>query len=252
LLIDAGAAKGMVIEESDPGNLIMEFDAGEKVLLPYIKKYNINLEGIIITHHHSDHFGGVISLLEKGIIPKWIMDNGVQSYHPEFYKLLVMMKEKNVEYKQFKLGKLNLDPEVEIEILAPMTTYSLTEVDRAENNSSIVLKVKYKNFSALFTGDIETFAEMDLLEYKDKLRSTVLKVPHHGSATSSSLPFLEMVLPEVGIISCGRGNPFGHPHEDTIVKLNNLKVKTYRTDYNGNITIITDGNKYKVNVEKEY
>ncbi|MFQ3676080.1 MAG: MBL fold metallo-hydrolase, partial [Endomicrobiia bacterium] len=130
LLIDAGAAKGMVVEESDPGNLMMEFDAGKKVLIPYIQKNNINLEGIIITHHHSDHFGGVLSLLEGGVSPRWIMDNGVQAYHPEFFRLLVLMKEKKVEYRQSKLGKLNLDPEVDVEILAPMTQYSLTEVGR--------------------------------------------------------------------------------------------------------------------------
>ncbi len=253
ILIDAGAAKGMVIEESDPGTLIMEFDAGKKVLVPYIRENNIDLEGIIISHHHSDHFGGILSLIEEKIYPRWIMDNGMHAIsHPVFLKLLNMIKNTNIDYRKFKLGKLKIDPDVDIEILAPMADYVSADIDRAINNYSIVLKITYKNFSVLFTGDIETFAEMDLLELKETLRSTVLKVAHHGSATSTSLPFLSMVLPEVAVISCGRGNPFGHPHDDTKIKLEKNRVKIYRTDYNGNITIKTDGEKYKVNVEKEY
>lgn len=252
ILIDSGAAKGVVIEESDAGQLITEFDAGDRVIVPYLKKNNINIEGVVITHHHSDHFGGLVSVIKSDIFPKWVMDNGTAVYHPLFYELLQLLKKNKINYKKFELGKIEIDPDVTVEILSPMANYYFSDTDRSENNSSIVLKIRYGDFSVLFTGDIEIFAEMDLLEYKEKLNSTVLKVPHHGSATSTSEPFLDFVLPKVAVISCGIGNPFGHPHEDTLVKLNKIGAKIYRTDYNGNIVIMSDGKNYVVNVEKEY
>jgi len=251
-LIDTGPKEGLLIQESDPGKVVSEIDAGKEVIVPFLQKNNIMIEGIIITHPHSDHFGGALSILDNGFIPRWFIDNGIETTHPVYYELLQRLKEKKVQYSVAKLGKLNLDPNVDIEILAPVQMYQADNVDRAENNSSVVIKLTYGNFSVLFTGDIEIFAELDLLEYEEKLRSTVLKVPHHGSFTSSSEPFLDMVSPEVAIISCGRGNPFGHPHQDTIDKLNKRGIKIYRTDQNENITILTDGKKYVIETEREY
>ncbi len=253
LLIDAGPGHGMVVQESDPGELVTEIDAGKEIILPYLKTHNILLTGIIVTHPHSDHFGGLVSIFNEGFYPKWFMDSGIETSHPVYYKILQEIKKKKIEYKIAKpQQKIFLDEDVEIEILAPVNKYSLEFVDRAVNNSSIVAKLTYKRISVLFTGDIEIFAEMDLLEYKDKLKSTILKIPHHGSFTSTSLPFLDSVSPEVAIISCGRGNPFGHPHSETIEKLNSRKIKIYRTDQNGNITLLTDGEFYNIVVEREY
>ncbi len=251
-LIDTGPKEGLLIQESDPGKIVSEIDAGKEIIVPFLQKNNLTIEGIIITHPHSDHFGGTFSILDNGYVPCWFIDNGVETSHPMYYELLQRLKEKKVKYSIAKLEKLDLCPSVDIEILAPVQTYQTENVDHAINNSSIVIKLTYKNFSVLFTGDIEIFAEMDLLEYKEKLKSTVLKVPHHGSFTSSSEPFLDMVSPEVAIISCGKGNPFGHPHTDTIDKLNKRKIKIYRTDQNGSISVITDGKNYFVETEREY
>ncbi|MCS7227461.1 MAG: MBL fold metallo-hydrolase [Endomicrobia bacterium] len=253
LLIDTGSGRGMLVEESEPGKLITEIDAGKEVIVPYLYSNNIILEGIIITHPHSDHFGGCFSILEAGFLPNWFADAGVETSHPQYYELLKQIQQKKVKYKILvPQKKLFVDPEVDIEVLGPVQKYHSDVVDRAINNSSVVIKLVYKNFSALFTGDIEIFAEMDLLEYKDKLKSKLLKVAHHGSFTSTSEPFLDYVSPEVAIISCGRGNPFGHPHQETLEKLVKRKIKIYRTDQNGNITVLTDGNFYSISVETQY
>lgn len=253
MLIDGGPGKGMVVQESEPGVLVTEIDAGKEVIVPYLQEYNININGIVVTHPHSDHFGGVISILNSGFIPEWFMDAKVETPHPEYLKLLNLVYEKKINYKiALPQQKIMLDPEVDIEIFAPVQKYPSDLVDRAVNNSSIVIKLTYKNFSVLFTGDIETFAEMDLLEYKEKLKSTILKIPHHGSFTSTSEPFLDFVSPEVAVISCGRGNPFGHPHQVTLDKLTQRGIKIYRTDQNGNITVTSDGVRYNVSIDREY
>lgn len=253
MLIDGGPGKGMVVQESEPGVLVTEIDAGKEVIVPYLQEYNININGIVVTHPHSDHFGGVISILNSGFIPEWFMDAKVETSHPEYLKLLNLVYEKKINYKiALPQQKIMLDPEVDIEIFAPVQKYPSDLVDRAVNNLSIVIKLTYKNFSVLFTGDIETFAEMDLLEYKEKLKSTILKIPHHGSFTSTSEPFLDFVSPEVAVISCGRGNPFGHPHQVTLDKLTQRGIKIYRTDQNGNITVTSDGVRYNVSIDREY
>jgi competence protein ComEC len=253
ILIDAGAGKDMVIQTSEPGKVVSEIDVGAEIIVPYLKKNNVVLEGIIISHPHSDHFGGLLSIFNAEFYPKWYIDNGFVTSHPAYYEILHIVKKKQVVYKVAKPEqKIEIDKDLYIEILAPVNEYKSEIVDRAVNNSSVVLKLVYKNFSVLFCGDIEIFAEMDLLEYKDKLKSKILKVPHHGSFTSTSLPFLDKVSPEVAIISCGKGNPFGHPHQETIEKLKNKKISIYRTDQNGMITILTDGIDYKVITEREY
>ena len=119
------------------------------------------------------------------------------------------------------------------------------------NNNSIVGKLIYKNFSILFTGDIEEIAEKAILDkYENNshiLKSTILKVAHHGSKTSSIIEFLNKVKPQYALIGVGKNNKFGHPSSSTLNNLEKLKIKIYRTDISGQIYIKTDGNKIDIN-----
>ncbi len=119
-----------------------------------------------------------------------------------------------------------------------------------ENNSSIVLKIIYGNVSFLFTGDIELEAENDVVNWRDELKSTVLKIAHHGSKTSTSSPFLDRVSPDIAVISSGGGNTFGHPADETVKKLANRNINIYRTDQNGTITLLTDGTSIEITTER--
>ena len=108
------------------------------------------------------------------------------------------------------------------------------------NNNSLVCKMVYKEISILFTGDIEEIAEKAILkEYKDTntLKSTILKVAHHGSKSSSIQEFLDVISPKIALIGVGKNNNFGHPNKDVISRLKNMHIKIYRTDENGEITI---------------
>jgi len=118
------------------------------------------------------------------------------------------------------------------------------------NDTSIVLRVDYGSTSFLLTGDMESDAERDLVNSGANLKADVLQVGHHGSSTSTSYIFLNAVLPEMGIISCGVNNKYGHPHEETLSILRDAGVDVYRTDLLGAIVIGSDGQNYTIRTEK--
>jgi len=129
----------------------------------------------------------------------------------------------------YKLG------DAEFTILGPVFEYEET------NNTSIVLKLSYGGASFLFTGDAEKESEEDIVESGADLKCTVLKVGHHGSNTSSSYRFIYEASPQVGIISCGKNNSYGHPNRETLDILEDADVDVYRTDQCGTIICRTDG-----------
>lgn len=116
----------------------------------------------------------------------------------------------------------------------------------------MVVRIKYRNVSILVTGDIERNAEKEIVKKYERnvgqIESNILKVPHHGSDTSSSLEFLSLVKPEVAVISCGRNNRFGFPKSNVLRRYERLGVEIYRTDLDGTVEITTDGEDYKVKI----
>jgi competence protein ComEC len=114
------------------------------------------------------------------------------------------------------------------------------------NNTSLVLRIDYGATSFLLTGDMEQEAEKALVESGADLDVDVLQVGHHGSETSSGYIFLNAVLPEIGVISVGEGNTYGHPHESTLSRLRDADVDVYRTDLLGDVIIYSDGKNYTI------
>ncbi len=151
------------------------------------------------------------------------------------------MKKKQINVILVKQGdKINIEKDVYFEILFPEEELLQENV---LNNNSIVAKLYYKNFSALFTGDIEEIAERKLIEkYKNtsKLRSTLLKVAHHGSKSSSIKEILDKIRPKILLIGVGKNNKFGHPNEEVINRFRTYGTKVFRTDQDGEISIIID------------
>ena len=114
------------------------------------------------------------------------------------------------------------------------------------NNTSIVLRVVYGETSFLFTGDAETPVEQALLDSGATLSSTVLKVGHHGSSSSTSYRFLNEVMPQYAVISVGKGNSYGHPHEEVLSRLHDADVTVLRTDELGDIVLVSDGKTVEI------
>ena len=212
--------------------------------------YDRTIDLIIISHHHSDHITGIIKVLDKYNV-KEIYYNGVFYPTKTYGELLRKIKEKNVkltlikEQREVKLGE-----DLILKIFFPDEDLRGKEIPNL-NNTSIVAKLLYKNDSLLLVGDAELEQEQILLENNFDLKADVLKVGHQGAINASSKEFLEKIMPKIAVISVGADNKFGHPSRRVIKRLERLSAQVYRTDYNGTVNIISDGNNnYSVKTEK--
>lgn len=156
--------------------------------------------------------------------------------YQEFIKIV---KERKINVQVVEAGqRINIEKDLYFDVLWPISDKIMSE--NSINNNSLVCKMVYQNFSMLFTGDIEEIAEKVILEeYKDTnmLKSTILKVAHHGSKSSSIEKFLEAVKPKIALIGVGEKNTFGHPNSDVLERLEKSGSKVFRTDEEGEITI---------------
>lgn len=239
--IDVGQADSIYIDL--PNNNDILIDAGNRgdgpTVVNYLKTQGVDdLELLIATHPHEDHIGGLPDiydsfLVEKTIDSGYILDSKVCATFKQ-----AATSEGNYiadNNQHFIFGNVTLD------ILTSDQTWDDC------NNYSVVCRLDTGSIEFLFTGDAETPVE-NLL--KGELASEILKVGHHGSISSTSSSFLSKVDPEIAIISCGTGNTYGHPHQETLTKLQNAGVTTYRTDLAGNIIVTTNGNTYSVTTQK--
>ncbi len=250
--IDVGQGDCTFIKTKEADILI---DAGEsesaETVLEYLNLYNVDdLEYIIATHPHSDHVGALPKIMEEIETEKLVLPiksekttDGIE-YRNE---LIQIAREKNIEVTEVSLDNDYVDSDYEItlgelnlDFLGPIAD------DENLNNTSLIVRLTFGETSFLFTGDAEKLEEYTLVSRNFKqggatLKSDVLKVPHHGSNTSSTPDFIEAVNPKYAVISCGADNEYGHPHNVTIQTLTNAGAQILRTDIFGSIVIASDG-----------
>jgi len=234
---------------SSSGQVVM-IDSGpdEKLILNYLKNLNISqIDLLIATHAHNDHITGMDKIIAK-YRPKAFIDSGIPHTTITYQKMITAIGNYNINYYKGTSRKINLGS-LTFNILPPANPI----IKESElNNNSIVIRLDFKDFSCLFTGDIEKEREGQLLnESRNNLKVDILKIAHHGSYSGSSPPFIKAVNPETSIISCGKDNQYGHPHQETLTLLQNLGINIYRTDLNGTILVETNGKDYQVFTEKE-
>ena len=228
----------------DGGNRSADFDYGARVLRPYLRHRNIDrLDIVVASHPHNDHIGGLVSLLETFEVGHYI-DSGQQYDSWTARRLRQLIAEKQIRYHAVQAGDslAGLDGAGAL-ILHPTRAFvdSTGASPQGLNNGSVAFRLTYGDISLLFTGDIEEETEPALLAWGARLRSQVLKVPHHGSRTSSHRPFIEAVRPDLALVSVGSFNRFGHPDPQVLVRLQEQGSLVYRTDDQGAFILRTDG-----------
>ncbi len=165
-----------------------------------------------------------------------------------FEDYLTIIDEKDIAFTEGRSGMVrDLGGGAKMEILHPSSPSS-----SHLNDASIVVKVTFGNVSFMLTGDAEQTSEGQILRGGYNLNSTILKVGHHGSKTSTTAAFLKQVDPDIAVIMVGSTNRYGHPHHETLANLSSAGIKIYRTDINGNIVITSDGQTYDINVKQPY
>lgn len=228
----------------------MLIDGGDKsasrTVYTYLKKLDISyLDYVVCTHADADHVGGLSGALEQaqaGTVFCPVDDYDTKAF--QNFKTRVEGQGKKLIKPAadtvFPLGSAT------VTVLAPRENYPKSD----NNNTSIVLRVVYGATSFLFTGDAEHASESAMCEAGVTLKSTVLKVGHHGSDTSTSIRFLGEVMPQYAVISCGKGNKYGHPTEQTLSRLHQADVTVFRTDLQGDIICESDGKEVTFRVAR--
>jgi len=232
--------KNQILIDGGPNSMILKKLAKE---MPFWDK---TIDLIILTHPEADHMTGLLSVLESYNV-KRILWTGVVRNTSQYEKWKEMIEKENAEIiiahssQEIRIGKVSLD------ILYPFESLEGEEIKNS-NDTSIVSRLSFGDNSFLFTGDATKVSENKIISKEDgNLNSDVLKVGHHGSKTSTSQEFLENVLPDIAIISCGRDNSYKHPHEIVLKNLEEFGIKILRTDQDGDIKIISNGNYLIIN-----
>ncbi len=240
--LDVGQGDSIFIEMPDSHTMLI--DAGVSGEGESIESYindcgYTSIDYLVATHPHSDHIGSMEYVVESMEIGSIYMPNAVTTTKT-YEKLLTAIDDKDYKITSAKAGMNIIDEEnFTVDIIGPEI------IDESNlNNSSIIIKMTYGNRSFLFIGDAE---EEELDTITADMSADVLKVGHHGSRTSTTEDFLYEVNPEYAVISCGKENSYGHPHEEAISLLNQFGVTYYRTDEQGTIIITSDGDN--INVE---
>ena len=247
--IDVGQGDAVYIDT--PG-LDMLVDGGSRgegdTVVAYLRSLNVTrIDFVVATHPHADHIGGLIAVLteyNETQIPV-VIDSNLTATTATYEDYVTAVGARNISVAE-RGDTINLGQGVEALILNPSP-----HEHEDTNDNSVVLWLQVYNVTFLLAGDSEVPAEESLLAAGYGRNSTILKVGHHGSKTSTSSEYLDAVDPRVAVISVGEDNRYDHPHNETLDKLSTQGSLVYRTDYHGTLWVTTDGDDYTISTENE-
>lgn len=231
-----------ILVDGGPGNAVLD-KLGRA--LPFWER---TIDVVILTHPHADHLDGLIDVLKRYEVGM-IVESGVRYDTPDYHEWERVIREKGITRVIAKAGqRMHMGDGVFLDVYTPFERFEGAIVKNV-HDADIVARLWFGKSSVFFTGDAERLLEYRLMFTLRQspffvLPSDVLKVGHHGSRTSSSEDFFQAVAPRAAVISVGKKNRYGHPHEDVLTRLRAFDTAILRTDENGDVTFISDGVHY--------
>lgn len=221
--------KNQILIDGGPSSLVLEKLGTE---MPF---WDRTIDFIILTHPDHDHISGLIEVLKSYKI-KNILWTGVLKEDEEYREWIKLIKEEGANVYIAREGQRIIEGDMNLEVLFPFNSLEGQKSANC-NNTSIVSRLTFGDNSFLFLGDIYKAIEKEILASGQNIDSDVLKTAHHGSKTSSSEEFIKQVSPDIALISCGKDNSYGHPHQETLEILGKYGIDILRTDLNGDINL---------------
>lgn len=223
----------------DAGGVSTSFDIGGRVISPALWALGVRrLDYMSVTHGDNDHIGGAESVF-RDFKPTEVWEGVPVPSHPPTRALRTLANNAGTPWRTLQRADRVSFGNVELLVHHPPPPE--WERQRVRNDDSEVIEIRYGGVSFVFTGDISREVERAIAPAFTRAPIRILKVPHHGSATSSSQVFLDALRPDIAVISAGRGNPFGHPVASVLERYRNIGAAIYRTDQDGAVTVETDG-----------
>lgn len=244
--IDVGQGDSIFVEYANETMLVDagERDKGANVSAFLTEQGVTSLDYVVATHPHADHIGGLLDILGEYPVGEFV-DSGYPHTTKTYESMLSIIENKSIPFHVPERGQaLNFAPGIQVQVLNPKKKLS-----EDINENSVVLRIIDNNVSFLLMGDAGLETEESIMYEGYDLDSDILKVGHHGSTSASAEDFIAEVSPEISIIEVGADNDYGHPHAETLERLQNVST-VYRTDLHGTITVTTDGFTYTVTTEK--
>ncbi|KKP43339.1 MAG: hypothetical protein UR31_C0008G0031 [Parcubacteria group bacterium GW2011_GWA2_33_14] len=249
--LDVGQGDSIFIQTPDRHQILIDGGPDSLVLGKLQKSmplWDRSLNVVILTHPDSDHLAGLLYVLQKYKIDYFVWTGIVRDgqQYQKLVELLQLAQKRGTKIIQSQLGQKIMSGGVVISTLNPIEAIEGKYFKDSSNESGIVSYLSFGKNSFLFTADIGLKTEKMLISNSSNLNAEVLKVGHHGSKYSTSEEFLQAVSPNLAVISVGKDNFYGHPTQEVLQRLQNFGINTFRTDQDGDIQIISDGNNIKV------
>ena len=252
---DVGQGDAIFIQTPENHQILVDGGPGSAVvgkLAEEMPFWDRTIDLIILTHPESDHMAGIMEVLQRYKVDYFLW-TGIVRITPEYKRMAEILNQKKskTKVKTVSAGEIVKAGNVSIDILYPFKNLAGQEFKNTSNDTCVVSRLVFGKSSFLFTGDISKAAEKELAnsyalpagrQELAGIKSDVLKVAHHGSKYSSSDLFLENVQPKIAVISVGAKNTYGHPTPETLQRLEKYDIKVLRTDKEGDITMLSDGN----------